>query len=172
MYMLLSCCCLILFSLASLSDAQIEIDGCLLQDLTDDQVELLISTDSSAGEGGNPDITVTGRFENCRAVGRLRNRFRSVTETVTFLGRPSDPATEQTAQLDFFCFGDAVNNLVAWDLGSLEFVTDDAIISTLMNSSIATDCARCTGDNPDDELLHCDRKCRGHIPPQRVDQLV
>ena len=71
---------------ASFSSAQLSVDGCLLIDLSDDEVDRLITRDPALnpGEGSNPDINVQQRFDNCFAVGRVGGRFRSKTKTVRF----------------------------------------------------------------------------------------
>ena len=153
---------------ASFSSAQLSVDGCLLTDLSDVEVERLITRDPALnpGEGSNPVVNVQQRFNNCFAVGRVRGRFRSKTETVRFTVQdtPTSPIVMRTAQLDFECVDDG--SIAFWQVRGLSqngftFITDAQLIQTLTSGNFTMECAACinTGlDSNDDQTLHCDRK--------------
>ena len=86
MQKILSTLLVLLYASFSSAQLQLSVDGCLLTDLSDDEVDRLITHDPALnpGEGSNPDVNVQQRFDNCFTVGRVRGRFRSKTKTVRF----------------------------------------------------------------------------------------
>ena len=164
MVSLLTLACLLLSFYSGSVLAQLElVDGCLLDVLTGPNIAIELASESlvnNNGEGEQPVITVDSRFAICRAVGRTRYRFRTVTELVTFTAARTTGAVVFSAVIDFSCVA-TTNWRISID--GFRFTADDDERDLLQATELVTNCSSCSDvlvniDNGDNVLQNCVRE--------------